>query len=933
MRYLMILFVVLNCTAIGQVPPPPYILNSGGMNTGNMFISNEYKVFMTGQVSNDAVLDIQASQEILLQSVTDINAFSQNGRYRAAIKPGSFDPISYHPNGWTNIGKWDRFEIGISLPLTVDQQVEDFLNGVITAGAINPYDYDQIKLKGIYTNGSNSYERFGFYYRDITSTNNGTSYTQNKSNKPFRIRFAPNAVGYWTVHLELIVNGSVIGTFDGHFDCIDIGKPGPVSIGPHNRFQFEGGNTFFPIGQDFGPLIHNNGPNQCGSMMQPNDVTEYIGHITNLADQGGNFIRMPMDIHNFALEWEEARVYGANRKPNENFKRQFSANSLDKVLDKIESRNVYSILLTETDQVFHIESAYKCGNVSETEWPAHPYAALTNYGIYEPLDVFSKTNLFNDVYKKRLFYIQARYGYSPNLAAYEICNEVDGIQKGNNLHYENNSATRDIVYDWAVNTANYFKSLYPYHMATISFRDISLQDPANVQNPTSNSAFDFRSPHHYGKDIGVPIKRAKNVSTQLYGHNGSEMFPETTRKPVLFGEMGMSDEMGKADTCTDVEFHKGMWASGCSGAAGAGLYRYGYESDNKRNLHFPALHAFFDNMPFATDEFTPHRELAPLISITPGGIGQEDPTTGIIYNSSHSGHKAYGWLYSVYFYWANDPYLQPYCIPNQGMGSPPAGTPNDQITVRGFQNGQDYNVELWRTYGGGGVQFFFQETATLLGGNIKLKRQLGSCITCEYAPDYGVKIYKEDGQFRMAYADEFKDNNKGDIYLINDTMDWQKDGFQVTGKFNPNNTYHHWDFGDGNTSDEQYPFVIFSQPGTYHVVYATLNSQKDTVRYHQTAVVLENQPKTGNISDHQTSTGDKISVEIVPNPSTGIFKIIHPLDVTVNTINVYDSKGSMILSSKENTSLINLSKFSNGLYNIVIFTDKNVIYKKVVKIE
>ncbi|MCZ8286061.1 MAG: cellulase family glycosylhydrolase, partial [Bacteroidia bacterium] len=703
------------------------------------------------QISNDAVLDIEAYNEIVLLPPTDLISYTNNGSFHARIQAGSLDPVSYHTNGWNNIGKWEKFEIGISLPVSVDQDIEAFLNGANSGNLINPYDYDKIKLRGIYTNGSSSYERFGFYYRDIVPTNNGADYAQFKSTKPFRIRFAPNDVGYWSVHLELSVNGVVIGTYTGRFNCIDTGKPGPISIGPHNRFQKADGGVFFPIGQDFGPLIHNNGPNQCGTTMHPNDVTSYIGHISNLADQGGNFIRIPMDIHNFSLEWEEARVYGSNRKPNENFKRQYCANSLDKVFDKIESRNLYSILLSETDNVFQVDAAYKCGTVSETAWPAHPYAALSDYGVNDPLDVFGIPSVFNDIYKKRLFYMNARYGYSPNLAVYEVCNEIDGIERGSAKHYEVNGSTRSVVYNWAVNTADYLKSFYPSHMTTISFRDLSLQDPWQPLNPTSSPSFDIRTPHHYGWDKYVPVTRVDKVNVHLYGLGGSEIMPRTTKKPVLFGEMGMSDEMGRADTCSDAEFHKGMWASGCSGAAGAGLYRYDYESDSKRNAHFPALHAFFDNMPFATDEFYGNDAWAP----------QGDPTTGVIYNYTGSKHKAYGWLYNFHYYWATDPALLSNCVQDDhGVQYGSSGAYFQEVELKNFQNSHMYNVELWRAYDGGGVQFFFHEQATLLAGKIKIKRNVGSCTSCEYAPDYGLKIYKEEGSFIMATTDEYSNNNE-----------------------------------------------------------------------------------------------------------------------------------------------------------------------------
>lgn len=903
--------------AAAQVAPPPMYLSTGGMSNGSLNITNERDVIVMDQISNDAVLDVEAYNEIILQPPTDLISYTNNGRSRFAIKPNALDPVSYHPNGWNSIGKWDKLEVGISLPPNIDQQIENFLNGVSASNGINPYDYDKIKLKGIFSNGLNSYERFGFYYREIAPTTDGTWYTQSKSNKPFRVRFAPNAIGYWTMHLELSINGTVIETYDGRFGVVDTGKPGPISIGPHNRFQFDDGGAFFAIGQDFGPPIHNNGPNQCGTTIQPNDLTDYVGYIDNLADQGGNFIRIPMDIHSFYIEWEESKVYGSNRTANENFKRQYCAHSLDKVFDKMEARNVYSILISESCFLFQIESGYKCGDVSETEWPKHPYSQLNDYNINQPLDIFSNTSFFNDVYKKRLFYIQARYGYSPNLSAYEVCNEIDGIEKGSSSHYDSNQTTRNIIYDWAINVADYYKTLYPYHMATISTADSHYQNPNRSDNPTSNTSFDIRSPHHYGHDNRVPLTRFSKAYVQLYS-TGTAATPQCTRKPVLFGEMGMTDNT-HGDKCTNVEFHNGMWASGCSGAAGAGLYRYDYENNNKRNQNLPALHAFFNNMPFATDDFTPAYVSEP----------QADPKVSALYNVTQSGHKAYGWYFNRTFFWANDPNLQPNCIDNDnGVALGNAMHQYQEVKLDGFQNAKDYTVELWRTYGGGGVQFQWQETSSLFSGKISLKKNLGSCVECEYAPDYGIKIYKEDGNFRMSPANQYSSDDKGHKYLQNDTIGITENGFQVTGKFDPNIPYHHWDYGNGTFSDEQYPIINYSKAGVYEVIYSTLNSIGDTVHYHQNTIVTNNQNGSSN-----EKKADRLILDLIPNPSSGIFSILNPKSVDLTSVVVLDSKGSQILKYDAQPQILDLEKYPNGLYSVLIYTDQGVYSKKIIKMD
>lgn len=55
---------------------------------------------------------------------------------------------SFHNNQWNNIGRFERFEIGVELPDSIDQQIEDFLNN---QPGINPYNFKEILLEGVFT--------------------------------------------------------------------------------------------------------------------------------------------------------------------------------------------------------------------------------------------------------------------------------------------------------------------------------------------------------------------------------------------------------------------------------------------------------------------------------------------------------------------------------------------------------------------------------------------------------------------------------------------------------------------------------------------------------------------------------------------------------------------------------------------------------------
>ncbi len=67
------------------------------------------------------------------------------------------------------------------------------------------------------------------------------------------------------------------------------------------------------------------------------------------------------------------------------------------------------------------------------------------------------------------------------------------------------------------------------------------------------------------------------------------------------------------------------------------------------------------------------------------------------------------------------------------------------------------------------------------------------------------------------------------------------------------------------------------------------------------------------------------SIIIFPNPSNGIFF----LSKKVEKLKVLDSRGSILLND-ENTNKINLSRYSKGIYYLIIMDEKNQITKKLI---
>ncbi|MCZ8284724.1 MAG: T9SS type A sorting domain-containing protein, partial [Bacteroidia bacterium] len=74
-------------------------------------------------------------------------------------------------------------------------------------------------------------------------------------------------------------------------------------------------------------------------------------------------------------------------------------------------------------------------------------------------------------------------------------------------------------------------------------------------------------------------------------------------------------------------------------------------------------------------------------------------------------------------------------------------------------------------------------------------------------------------------------------------------------------------------------------------------------------------------------------LDLIPNPSSGIFSILNPKSVNLTSVVVLDSKGSQILKYATQPQILDLEKYPNGLYSVLIYTDQGVYSKKIIKMD
>jgi len=169
-------------------------------------------------------------------------------------------------------------------------------------------------------------------------------------------------------------------------------------------------------------------------------------------------------------------------------------------------------------------------------WEESPYKASNGGPLSKPGEYFTHPRMLN-AYKDRLRYLVARYGYSPNVMAWEFWNEVDIIDE-----FDAGAVTA-----WHRDMARFLRSIDPWkHLITTS-----TARPAGVPELDALPELEFVQTHRYG---------CRDLAFEL----GQDRVTKAAAKdrPHFHGEFGIthSGRSGEADP-TGIHIHNALFAS------------------------------------------------------------------------------------------------------------------------------------------------------------------------------------------------------------------------------------------------------------------------------------------------------------------------------------------------------------------------------------
>lgn len=472
-----------------------------------------------------------------------------------------------------------------------------------TGSSANPFDPHAIALDATVTMPSGKTMRVpGFWFQDYTRAlkdaarkNDDRVEVLTPVGKPeWRVRFSSPEAGVHHVVLELTEGTSVRKSAPIDVTITKGPSRGMIRISPRNRTYLEddAGKAFFPIGQ-----------NLC--MYPGKEGTHYYDRILpKLAGGGGNYVRLWQE---YMAPGDPKRYGGVGEGSNAGFPLESivsglgryelpSAWRLDYVTEACAKHGVHYQICFEFTTWWNRKMVWR--------WPRNPYNAVNGGPCKEPIDYLTNETA-RDYAARRHRYSVARWGWSPNLAMWEMWNEVD------NLDGFDSAANQS----WHKELCGKLKAVDPWkHLVTTSWRDPKMFSLPEI---------DVVQAHSYWNAEYDAAEYSLEDSNHLMMPFG---------KPFFFGEQGMSPNLPKQNVfALDPEgkvHHASLWSSSLVGAAGPGMLWHWRDEMEPYDLyhHFGPLAKFVKDVDFPGRQWKQvkptHPSLPPQIAVY--GIAAKD---------------------------------------------------------------------------------------------------------------------------------------------------------------------------------------------------------------------------------------------------------------------------------------------------------------------
>lgn len=524
--------------------------------------------------------------------------------------------------------KHQKVEFGLKPDPDILHQIEDYLK--TKKGGINPYAEEDITIRCSFLSPSGKVREIdAFYFIPYKRDLNQNKWNKDSTSTPFRIRFAPNETGKWAMAVRIMIKGEVkeiLPDFNFQVEASSsrghLQLPGKKSPNQRQLICSEDQKSFFAIGEN---ITHSN-----YIQLDPISHERHKKWIRQMADNGGNFLRMEFGAQNFLIDWLDLEDYSG---------RMNHAMAFDEIVDLCSERDIYFIMFNH-----HVE--YDAAEVDKgwldrpVQWKKNPYH--TQLGIENSEDVFTSEKAWTYL-KRRYRYIFSRWGYSPQFSIYEFSegDNVFGKNAEGKSKYHNDKSIRKSFNEFITRLKTYIQKDLGYSEKIVGVSFASNPDERAMEQHIYSIA-DMCFVHKYGEQKDENFIQRWGMMDRLFA---------SFSKPCLMEEMGPND--GNLYCCSKIQYHNDMWSTAFMGGIGCGMHWWWDRGihDNGYYTDLKALSKFWQNEDLSDREYFP-RKTSDKMSFTVSARKKRKIET--FYLRDKSGDRIYGWTHNATAFWWNE---------------------------------------------------------------------------------------------------------------------------------------------------------------------------------------------------------------------------------------------------------------------------------------
>ncbi len=478
----------------------------------------------------------------------------------------------------------------------------------------NPYDAEEVAVDLILTDQNHTSIIVPCFFMEEYAYDEMKKNWISAGKSFWKVRFTPDKPGDFAYHIRIKDNNGTQLSVSRRLTVTSLQNKGFVRRYTADYLLFEDGSPFFATGF-----------NLC---IPPRDkLLDYEYFFRKWKANRMNYTRLwlapPWGEYAFALEWTHGQFPSHQGKLGLKRYNQEVACRLDDFMKKAEEYGIYVMLCLGDERELET-GIYRGEMLPQTRpfWHANPYNQVNGGPAATPLEFFILEEA-KAVYKNRLRYLIARWGYSTNIIIWEFWNEIDHPKWCQEWTFVDHT-----VADWHQEMGTYIRQNDPYHHPISTSFAHENNQPLIWDLPE----MDVVQGHNYGGSENLALK-AVEMTREL-----KKAFPS---KPMFISEYG-TDFTGYTHEggAEEKGIHNSIWASALSGATGIAQWWW-WNTIDEYDLydHYKNLGVFTENIPWL-DCKTLHVSINIISEVLAVGLGTADQAWLWVHNTSDNWESA-----------------------------------------------------------------------------------------------------------------------------------------------------------------------------------------------------------------------------------------------------------------------------------------------------